>query len=224
MQYSIKGESLPVVILDLEQGEKVYTQAGGMSWMSQNFKMETTSSGLTKGIKRKLSGESFFINRYTALSTPAQIAFSSTFPGSILAHDVGQSGDLIVQKESFLAAEDSVDLDIYFQKRLSAGLFGGEGFIMQRLSGTGLVFLEIDGYAQTVHLGPGDVMLCETGMLAAMSSSCTLSVKLLKGARNVFFGGEGLFITKLTGPGSVVLQTMPLSKFGARLTPFIDRR
>ena len=222
MRYSIEGEPLPVVICNLEQGEVMITESGAMSWMSPNMKMETTGGGIGKMFGRALSGESIFLNRYTAMNGNGMIAFASSFPGSIRAFDIVPGQDLIVQKSAFLAAVSSVDLSVFFQQRIGSGLFGGEGFIMQKLSGRGTAFLEVDGYAVEYELQAGQSMVVDSGNLAMMDATCTIDIQMVKGVKNVLFGGEGLFNTVVTGPGKILLQTMPVSGVAAALAPFFN--
>ena len=216
MQYSIEGEPLPVVICNLAPGETMITEKGAMSWMSPNMHMETRGGGIGKMFGRMFSGESMFVNEYTAQNGPGMIAFASSFPGSIRAFQITPGNDLICQKSAFLASEVGVELSMHFQKRLGAGFFGGEGFIMQRLSGNGIAFIEIDGYVKEYDLGPGQQII-NTGYLAAMSSTCSVDVVTVPGVKNMLFGGEGIFNTVVTGPGRVYIQTMPASQLAAAL-------
>jgi uncharacterized protein (TIGR00266 family) len=221
MKYQIAGEPLPVVICDVENGESLITERGSMSWMTPNMQMETTTNGgIGKAFGRMFSGESMFQNRYTARSGPGQIAFASSFPGSIRAVAVAPGREVIVQKSGFLASEAGVTLSVAFQKRLGAGFFGGEGFIMQKLSGQGTAFLEIDGYACEYELAAGQSMLVDTGYLAAMAASCTIDIVSVPGVKNMLFGGEGVFNTVVTGPGRIILQTMPVSAVAGCLRPY----
>ncbi len=223
MKYTLLGEPLPVVICDVEPGETLITEGGAMSWMSPNMKMETTSGGgFGKMLGRMFAGDSLFLNRYTAQRGPGQIAFASSFPGSIRAIQIEPGREVIAQKSAFLAAEEGVDLSVHFQKRMGAGLFGGEGFIMQKLSGKGTAFIEIDGYAVEYVLQAGQSMIVDTGYLAMMDASCSIDVIPVQGgAKNMLFGGEGLFNTVVSGPGKVVLQTMPAYKVAGAIIPYI---
>ena len=222
MKYEIKGGNLPVAVCTLQAGETVITEGGGMSWMSPNMKMETTSGGgVGKMLGRMLSGESLFLNRYTAEGGEGTIAFASSFPGDIKAYQLSPGKGMIVQKSGFLASESSVQLSAYVQNGLGKGLVGGEGFIMQKLSGTGTVFIEIDGSAIEYDLAAGEKIVLSTGTLAAMDESCTMEVQMVKGVKNMFLGGEGMFNTTVTGPGKVVLQTMPLVNVAQILKPYI---
>jgi len=223
MNYRIEGDSLPVVICNVEPGETLITEGGAMSWMTPNMKMETTSGGgFGKMLGRMFSGDSLFLNRYTAQGSTGQIAFASSFPGSIRAIEIKPGKDVIVQKRSFLAATEGVDLSIHFQKKMGAGFFGGEGFIMQRLSGNGIAFIEIDGAAIEYTLGAGQQMVVDTGFLAMMDSSCSMDVVTVGGGvKNMLFGGEGFFNTVITGPGNIILQTMPAYSVARAIMPYI---
>ena len=222
MKYEIKGGELPVVICYLEDGETMITERGSMSWMSPNMKMETTSNGgIGKALGRMFAGEALFQNRYTAMGGNGMIAFASSFPGQIRTWEVGPGNEVIVQKSGFLAAEESVDLSVFFQKKLGAGFFGGEGFIMQKLSGRGTAFLEFDGHVVEYNLQPGQQIVVDTGYLAAMDATCQMDVRTVPGLKNMVFGGEGIFNTIVTGPGRVWLQTMPLSGVAAEILKFM---
>ncbi len=222
MRYEIKGEPLPVVIVYLDANEEVMCEKGAMSWMTPNMKMETHTGGIGKAFSKMFSGESMFQNKYISEGGPGMIAFASSFPGSIIPFDISQ-GDMIVQKSGYLASEPSVELSIAFQKKLGAGFFGGEGFIMQRLHGKGMAFVEIDGYVVEYELQAGQQMLIDTGYLAAMTSTCTMDIQHVKGIGNALFGGEGLFNTVVTGPGKIYLQTMPISNVAGAVASVIPR-
>lgn len=223
IKYEIEGGSLPVVICHPEAGEALVTQRGAMSWMSPNMHMDTnTGGGLKKVFGRMFSGESIFLNEYVAEGTQGTIAFAAGFPGRIIPFHITPGNGIIVQKGGFLAMEKGLDLSIFFQKRLGSGFFGGEGFIMQRVSGEGMLFVEIDGYCKEYELGVGETIIMDTGYLAAMSESCTMDVEMVRGAKNIFFGGEGLFHTRVTGPGKVYIQSMPFANLAERLAPYIE--
>jgi uncharacterized protein (TIGR00266 family) len=222
VKYEIKGAPLPVVVCNLEAGESLKTERGAMSWMSGNMQMETNAGGgLGKMFSRAISGESIFQNVYTAQGGPGMIAFASSFPGNILAMEVTPQKPIIAQKSAFLASEMGVNMEIFFQKKLGAGFFGGEGFIMQKFTGNGIVFLEIDGSIVEYNLAPGETMIIDTGYLAVMDSTVSIDIQTVKGVGNVLFGGEGLFNTKLTGPGHVWLQTMPVPAVASSLSPYL---
>lgn len=221
MRYEIYGEPLPVVTCHVSAGETLITERGSMSWMSPNMKMETsTNGGIGKALGRMFSGDSIFQNRYTSMGGEGMITFASSFPGSIRAMEISPGNGMIVQKSAFLASEAGVELSVHFQKKFGAGLFGGEGFIMQKLSGRGIAFVEIDGYAVEYVLQPGQSMVIDTGYLAAMSEGCTMEIQTVPGVKNMLFGGEGIFNTVVTGPGKIILQTMPVSNVAATLRPF----
>ena len=223
MRYNIQGGNLPVVICELENNEKMITEGGGMAWMSPNMKMETTSNGgIGKAFGRAFAGEKMFQNVYTAQGGPGMIAFASSFPGSIRAFQITPDRDMILQKTAFLASEMGVTLSMHFRKKLGSGLFGGEGFILQRVSGQGVVFAEFDGYIVEYDLQPGQQIVIDTGHLAAMDASCGMDIQSVPGLKNKFFGGEGFFNTVVTGPGRVYLQTMPISNVAGLIAPYIS--
>ena len=222
IKYEIEGGNLPVVICYPEAGQTLCTENGAMSWMSPNMKMDTnTGGGLKKMFGRMFSGESLFLNEYTAMGGQGMIAFAASFPGSIIPYQVTPGNGIIVQKRGFLAMEKGLELSVYFQKKLGKGLFGGEGFIMQKITGDGLVFLEIDGYCKAYDLAAGQSIVVDTGYLAAMSESCTMDIQMVQGAKNIFLGGEGLFHTVVTGPGRVYIQSMPVINTAMRIGPYI---
>lgn len=222
MRYEIKGDTLPVVICYLENGERMITERGSMSWMSPNMKMETTSNGgIGKAFGRMFAGEKMFQNVYTAQGGNGLIAFASSFPGSIKAFQIAPGQEMVFQKSAFLAGEASVNLSVFFNKKLGAGLFGGEGFIMQRVSGQGIVFAEFDGHVVEYDLQPGQQIVVDTGHLAAMTPSCNMEIRSVPGVKNMLFGGEGVFNTVITGPGRVWLQTMPISNVAGVLRPYM---
>ena len=225
MQYQIQGGNLPVVICTLNNGESMITERGSMSWMSPNMKMETTTNGgMGRAFGRMLSGESLFQNIYTAQGGQGMIAFASSFPGSIRPLQIQPGKSMIVQKRAFLASERGVELSIHFHRKLGSGFFGGEGFIMQKLSGQGTAFIEIDGSAVEYHLNPGQVMIVDTGYLAAMDETCSMDIVTVPGVENALFGGEGLFNTKITGPGNIILQTMPISAVASSIAPAMSSK
>lgn len=222
LKYEIEGGHLPVVICYPEQGQTLCTERGAMSWMSPNMKMDTnTGGGLKKMFGRLVSGESLFVNEYTAVGGSGMVAFASSFPGSIIPYQVAPGNGIIVQKRGFLAMEKGLELSMYFQKRLGKGFFGGEGFIMQKITGNGMVFLEIDGHCKEYDLAAGETIIVDTGYLAAMSESCTMDIQTVQGAKNIFLGGEGLFHTRVTGPGKVYIQSMPLINTAEALSPYL---
>ncbi len=224
MKYSIEGEPMPVVICELEAGEKMITEKGAMSWMSPNMKMETVGGGMGKMFGRMLSGESIFTNHYTAQGGPGMIAFASSFTGGIRAFEIGPGKNMVCQKSAFLASTVGVELSTFFQKKMGSGFFGGEGFIMQKLSGQGIAFVEFDGYIKEYDLQPGQSMLIDTGYLAAMEETCSIDIQSVPGVKNMLFGGEGIFNTRVTGPGRIYLQSMPISQMAGTLIPYIPAK
>lgn len=224
MKYEIIGAPLPVVVCTLSAGERMITEKGSMSWMTPNMQMETSAGGIGKAFSKMFSGESMFQNIYTCTMGDGMIAFASSFPGAILPFNIAPGQDLIVQKSGFLASEAGIELSIHFQKRLGAGFFGGEGFIMQRLSGQGTAFVEVDGAVVNYTLAAGQQMVIDTGYLLAMDPTCTMDIQQVPGLKNKFFGGEGIFNTVITGPGRIWLQTMPISNVAGSILPFIPAR
>ena len=222
LKYEIEGGNLPVVICYPEQGQTLCTQSGAMSWMSPNMNMETNSGGgLKKALGRLLSGDSIFLNEYTPAGGAGMIAFASSFPGTIIPFAVTPGHGIVVQKSGFLAMEKGLELSMHLQQKVGVGLFGGEGFIMQKITGSGLAFVEIDGYCKEYDLKVGESIVVDTGYLAAMEETCNMEVKSVKGIKNVLFGGEGIFHTRITGPGKVYVQSMPVYNTAQRLAPYL---
>lgn len=224
MNYEIKGAPLPVVEITLNAGESVKCEGGAMSWMSPNMQMETKGGGIGKMFSKAFTGEAMFHNIYTAQRGPGLIAFASSFPGEILALQVSPGNDIICQKGAYLASTRGVETSVFFQRKLGAGFFGGEGFIMQRCSGNGIVFVEIDGSIERKHLEAGQQIIVDTGYLAMMSSTCNMEIRSTGSAKNALFGGEGLFNTVISGPGDVWLQTMPIGKLAGMVASFVPAK
>ena len=224
MKYQIKGEPMPVVICRLEDGESMICESGAMSWMSPNLEMETSGGGAGKMFGRMFSGESMFQNRYKARGGAGMIAFASKFPGDIRAVEITPSTPVLCQKGAFLASTEGVEMSVAFQQKFSTGLFGGEGFIMQKLSGNGVAFLEIDGSTMEYNLERGQQLLIDTGYLAMMDATVKMEIQKVKGLKNAVFGGEGLFNTLVTGPGRVVIQTMPISGFAQLIASLLPKK
>ena len=220
MNVEVKGTPLPVAICYLASGESIITEKGAMSWMSPNMQMQTNGGGLGKMFSRALQGEAMFQNIYTAMGGDGMIAMGSSFPGDIMVLDVSQ-GPVIAQKSAFLASENTVTQELFFKKKLGAGLFGGEGFIMQKFSGSGKVILEVDGSVMMYQLEAGQSMLIDTGCLAVMDATVNMEIESVKGLGNKLLGGEGFFNTKVTGPGRIWLQTMPVSSLAGAIASFI---
>lgn len=222
MNYEIKGEPFPVVVCNLSSGESVKCQKGAMAWMTENMEMKTQSGGIGKMFGKALTGESLFENVYTANNGDGMIAFTTGVPGHILSVDLSDGKTIVAQKKSFLASDVNVEMETFFQKKFGAGLVGGEGFVMQKFSGKGPVFLEIDGSIIEYELAAGQVLIVDTGSLACMEGSVKMDVVSVKGGLgNKLVGGEGFFNTQLTGPGKVWLQTMPVSQLADAIKPFI---
>ena len=224
MNYEVKGAPFPVGVVNLEAGESVICQNGAMTWMSPNMKMETKGGGIGKMFGRLMTGESLFQNIYTAEGGPGMIAFGSSCPGEIMALDMTPGMSIVAQKHAFLAAARTVTFETFFQKKVGAGFLGGEGFIMQKFTGTGMLLLEIDGSVVTYELAAGQSMLIDTGYLAAMDGTCSVDIETVKGVGNALLGGEGFFNTKVTGPGRVWLQTMPINQFAGSLIPYLPSK
>ena len=226
MRYQVIGDTMPAVEVTFDQaGESMYTQSGGMAWMSEGVAMDSNMrGGLGKSLGRMFSGESIFMATYRAERPGASIAFASTVAGEVLPVDIGASGGLIAQKGAFLCAENTVELSVAFTKKLSAGFFGGEGFILQDIHGTGMAFLEIDGNKVEKVLAPGEVLKVDTGNVVAFEKTVNYEIETVKGLKNIFFGGEGLFLTKLTGPGRVILQTQNFNEFAGRIISMIPSK
>jgi uncharacterized protein (TIGR00266 family) len=222
MQYQIKGDTLPVAICHLSPGESLISEAGAMGWMSDNIIMDTNmKGGLFGGIGRAFSGESVFLNTFTCQGSDGIIAFPSSVPGKIIARHLAPGETIICQKDAFLAGDPSVELKVHFKKRLGAGLFGGEGFILQRITGPGITFLELDGHIEEYSLAPGQRLIADTGSVAFFDASVHFDIQMVKGFKNILFGGEGLFLTTLTGPGKVYLQSMPVQSLASRILSFM---
>ncbi|MBE6719894.1 MAG: TIGR00266 family protein [Ruminococcaceae bacterium] len=222
MKYEIQGGNFPVLICTVDANETMITEGGGMSWMSPNMKMETTSNGgLGKMLGRMMTKESLFQNKYTAVGGEGTIAFASSLPGEIMPVEVTPGKEYVAQKSAFLASTANVTLSTFFQKKFGSGLFGGEGFIMQKISGSGTAFIEIDGSAIRYNLAAGQQLIVDTGHVVLMSATCSMDIQTVKGVKNVLLGGEGLFNTVVTGPGEVILQTMPIPKLAGSIQPYI---
>ena len=224
MKYQIKGEPMPVVICELQGGETMICEAGAMSWMTPNMEMQTSGGGLGKMFGRMFSGESLMQNRYTANKGPGMIAFASSFPGSIRAYEITPNRPIICQKRAFLASTDGVELSVHFQKKFSSGMFGGEGFVMQKISGNGTAFIEIDGSTVEYELAAGQQLVIDAGYLAMMDATVQMDIQQVKGVANALFGGEGLFNTVVTGPGRVLVQTMPMSNIAALIASLLPSK
>jgi uncharacterized protein (TIGR00266 family) len=213
------------VDVHLGQGESMYTESGGMAWMRGDIDMKTdTRGGLMKGLGRALAGESLFMTTYTCRAAEALIVFTPEAPGKVLDVQLASGQTLICQKDAFMCAEGSAQLEMFFRKRLGAGLFGGEGFILQKVTGPGVVFLEIPGELREYTLASGESLKVDPGHVAAYEPTVDFDIARVKGVKNIFFGGEGLFLATLKGPGRVWLQTMPISNLAAKLRPYFPSK
>jgi uncharacterized protein (TIGR00266 family) len=225
MDYKVEGTVMPLLHISLDEGESVISERGAMVWMDNNIEMHTGShGGVGGGVHRIMMGESFFVNRFTAKGGPGSVAFGLSVPGEILDFKISKGKELICQKDAFLAATQGVKLQSYVKKKLMVGLLGGEGFVLQRISGEGYAFLEIDGEVYKKHLKKGEIINVETGSIAAFDRTVSYDVKRIKGTRNVLFGGEGFWISTLTGPGDIYLQTMNMELLAERLLPFLPTK
>lgn len=223
-KYEIVGEIVPYVELTLKQGEEVYTQSGGMCWRDESFEMNTsTKGGIMKGLGRMLSGESMFMNTFKSLKDGSKISFASTAPGEIIPINLSGSDGIIAQKNAFLCGENSVKCDITLTKKLGAGLFGGEGFVLQDIHGEGMAFLEVDGNICKKELKAGESILVDTGSLVYFDKTCKYEIETVKGMKNILLGGEGLFLTKIVGPGNVVLQSQNFNEFVGKIIPLLPK-
>jgi len=221
MRYDISGTTMQTVSVDLTPGERLYSQTATMAWMSDSIRMDThTGGGLLAGLKRAVSGGGLFITEFTA-ERPGHVAFAPRFPGQIIPCVLGAGESLICRKETFLCAESSVTLDIFLQQRIGAGLFGGEGFILQRVTGPGTVFLDLSGEVVEKTLAPGEKLLVHAGHIGMQEPSVTVDFQMMRGFRNVLFGGEGLFLATLTGPGKIWLQSMPIMNLAEEIARFL---
>src|SRR5512145_460126 len=225
MEYKIIGTTLQAVILELDPGETVYSESGGMAWMSANIIMNTSGrgGGLGGALKRAVSGESLFLVEYTSQGGKGIVSFASDFPGKIVPVELVQGQEMICQKTAFLCAEKTAKLDIHFRKRLGAGLFGGEGFILQKITGPGVAFVCLDGEIVEYTLAPNQVMKVDTGHVAMYEPTVSFDVEMMKGFTNILFGGEGLFLATLRGPGRIWLQTMPTSNLAKAIMPYLPK-
>ena len=224
MNFEIKGTPLPVLLMNLEAGEQIKTDRGAMSWMSPNMEMSTNAGGnVGKAIGRMFSGESMFQNIYTCKGGPGMLACSSSFPGEILPLQITPENTIIAQKSAFLASEAGVQMSVHLQKKGGAGLFGGEGFVLEKFTGNGYVFLEIDGSVIQYNLAPGQSLIVDTGNLAAMDATVDMNIQTVKGVGNMLFGGEGIFNTVVTGPGRIWLQTLPRNVVAGAVSPYIAK-
>ncbi len=222
MKYQIRGSTLPILDVQLDEGETIFTESGGMAWMSNNIEMESKmEGGLFKGLKRGFTGESLFLVNYTCTSGKGIIAFCHEMPGRIIPFELKEGEKIICQRDAFMMAEKSVDLDMELVKRFGAGFFGGEGFFLQKLQGPGKAFIELAGEITEYELEENQTLKVDPGYIGAFETSVSYDIQRIKGIKNIFFGGEGLFLATLTGPGKVWLQSMPLSNLAQKLSPYL---
>ena len=225
MKYEIKGTMLPSLDIQLEAGESMYTESGGMAWMKGDINMETsTRGGLLRGLGRTLAGESLFMTTYSCKSDTCMVTFTPEAPGRIMPFELQPGQSIICQKDAFMAAQEGVRLEVHFRKRLGAGLFGGEGFILQKITGPGFVFLEIAGDVREYQLEQGEILKVDPGHIALYEPSVDYDIAAVRGLKNVLFAGEGLFLATLRGPGKVWLQSMPLSNLAAKIRKYIPSK
>ena len=225
MKYEVHGTMLPSVDVQLEAGESMYTESGGMAWLKGDVEMETsTRGGLLKGLGRTLAGESLFMTTYTCKSGIGEVTFTPEAPGRIMVFELHSGQSLICQKDAFMAAQEGVGLEMHFRKRLGAGLFGGEGFILQKVTGPGVVFLEIAGDVREYTLEPGEIMKVDPGHIALYEPTVDYDISAVRGLKNVLFAGEGLFLATLRGPGKIWLQSMPLPNLAAKIRKYIPTK
>ena len=225
MKYEIRGTTLQVADIELDMGESMYTESGGMAWMSPNMDMQTdTKGGLMKGLGRMMAGESLFMTTYTCNSGTGTISFASEFPGKIIPMELSEGEEIIAQRDAFMCAESSVNLAMHFRKKLGAGLFGGEGFVMQKITGPGTTFIELAGEITKYDLEADQVLKVDTGHIGMFQPTVNFDIARVKGAKNMFFGGEGLFLATLRGPGSVWLQSMPVSNLAMKIAKYIPSK
>ncbi len=220
IDYRIHGDDLQMVEIFLDPGEGVQAETGTMTFMEDGIEMQTTTGGgFLKGLKRALAGESFFITTFVNRSNRrASVAFAAPYPGKIIPIDLrAEGGAFICQRNSYLVSALGVDVEVTFSRRLGAGLFGGEGFILQRLRGDGMAFVHAGGTVIEKHLEPGQTLQVDTGCIVGFAPTVDYDIRFVKGFRNILFGGEGLFLATLTGPGRVLLQSLPLSRLADRI-------
>lgn len=224
MKYSVQGDTMQILAVELSPGEEVYSESGAMAWMSANVSMEShMRGGLGAGIGRMFTGESLFLVKYTSAGGTGMVTFAPSFPGKIVPVEVGAGREIICQKDAFLAAQESVNLETVFRKKLGVGLFGGEGFLLQKLTGKGMAFVEIDGEVFEMKLKEGEKLRVDTGSIAMFESTVKYEIEMVKGVKNMMFGGEGMFLATLEGPGTVWLQSMPASNVARKIIPYLPK-
>ncbi len=225
MEYTVSGTVMQALDVILGKGESVYTEAGGMAWMGGPVEMTTnTKGGLMKGLGRALAGESLFMTTYTCRGNRCLVVFTPEAPGKIIPLELAAGQSVIAQRDAFMCAQEGVKLEMHFHKRLGAGLFGGEGFFLEKITGPGLAFLEIGGEVREYTLQAGQTLKIDPGHIAAFEPTVNYSIERVKGLKNIFFSGEGLFLATLTGPGKVWLQTMPVVNLAMKIAHYIPAK
>ena len=225
MKETIRGTTLPILDVELQQGESMYTEAGGMAWMSNNIDMQSEMKGGVGGLLGRLtSGESLFMVTYTCQEGTGIITFCSEFPGKIVPFDLSEGQEVICQRDAFMVAQPTVNLAMEFNKRLGSGLFGGEGFFLQKLTGPGKAFLEFAGEITEYDLKEGQTLKIDPGYLGAFEPTVKYDIERIKGVKNMLFGGEGIFLATVTGPGKVWLQSMPLANIAAKIARYVPSK
>ncbi len=222
IRYKIIGTVLQAAVIEMDPGHMIFSESGGMSWMSGNVQMNTnTGGGIGSMFKRAISGESLFIVDFTVAGGTGLIGFSSEMPGKIVPLHLAPGQQIIMQKDAFMCAEKSVQLEMHFRRKLGAGLFGGEGFVLQKITGPGVAFVELDGEVVEYVLQPGQVMKVDTGHIAMFEPSVSFDIEMIRGFKNILFGGEGLFLATLRGPGKIWLQTMPVVNVARKIAQYL---
>ena len=225
MKFKMRGTTLQVLDVELNKGESMFTESGGMAWMSPNMSMVTnTRGGLLKGIARKFAGESLFLTTYTCDEGTGTISFNNEFPGKIMKFDLKENKPITCQKDAFLCATSEAKLEATFHKKIGAGFFGGEGFILQKLTGPGTAFIELDGEVTEYNLKKGQQLKVSIGHIGAFEDTVEYSIARVKGVKNMFFSGEGIFLATLTGPGKVWLQSMPIKNLARKLQKYMVKK
>ena len=224
MEYEIRGTVMQSLEVRLSAGESLYTEAGGMSWMSDGIDMDANmKGGLLGGLKRMVAGESLFLTDYTCQAASGFVVFTGEVPGKIIPLQLKAGESVILQRDAFMCAESTATLDMHMQKRLGSAFFGGEGIVMQKATGPGLVFCEIDGEVVEYNLQAGQVLKVDPGHVAMLDPTVDMDIAMVPGIKNMFLSGEGLVLTTLRGPGRVWLQSLPLARLAQRVIPFLPK-
>ncbi len=229
VKHRIVGTVMPALEIELQPGQSVVSHSGELSWMTSSISMSTTTkgaggSGVFRAIKRVASGGGLFLSKYTAEQAPGVVAFATKMPGEIRPVAIGAGREYLVHRQGFLAAEEGVNLDIGFQERFGAGVFGGTGFILQHLSGEGTAWIELSGELVEYHLQPGENLRVHPGHVGLYDASISMQIVKIPGVRNMLFGAETIFLASLTGPGMVWLQTLPLANLAHSIEPYLPQK